>query len=107
VNLSLANIRRLGKISQHDPRLNIENVVVNRPAVGTGLAVLDAGAISPMVIPAYDRWLGGETFVSFDKEAVKLLSALGQSSRLLSARSRGRRLKGGEPPIYISRRQAH
>lgn len=29
-------------------------------------------------------WLGGETFVSFDKEAVRLIAAQGQSARLLS-----------------------
>jgi len=34
---------------------------------------------------AYDgSWLGGQTFISFDKKPVKLLSALGQSSHLLS-----------------------
>ena len=65
--------------------LNTENVVVNRPAVDAGLAVLDAGGDFADGIIAYDgSWLGGETFVSFDRKAIKLLSALGQSSRLLS-----------------------
>lgn len=65
--------------------LNTENVVINRPAVDAGLAVLDAGGDFADGIIAYDgSWLGGETFVSFDKKAIKLLSALGQSSRLLS-----------------------
>jgi predicted nucleic-acid-binding protein len=65
--------------------LNTENVVVNRPAVDAGLAVLDAGGDFADGIIAYDgSWLGGETFVSFDKRAIKLRSALGQASRLLS-----------------------
>jgi predicted nucleic-acid-binding protein len=65
--------------------LNTENVVVNRPAVDAGLAVLDAGGDFADGIIAYDgSWLGGETFVSFDKRAIKLLSVLGQASRLLS-----------------------
>ncbi|WP_341487388.1 type II toxin-antitoxin system VapC family toxin [Pararhizobium sp. A13] len=65
--------------------LNTENVVVNRPAVDAGLTVLEAGGDFADGIIAYDgSWLGGETFVSFDKKAIKLLSALGQSSRLLS-----------------------
>ncbi|MBB3105386.1 type II toxin-antitoxin system VapC family toxin [Azomonas macrocytogenes] len=65
--------------------LNTENVVVNRPAVEAGLSVLDAGGDFADGVIAYDgNWLGGETFVSFDKKAVKLLSAQGQSARLLS-----------------------
>ncbi|WP_276121449.1 type II toxin-antitoxin system VapC family toxin [Pararhizobium qamdonense] len=64
--------------------LNTENVVVNRPAVDAGLAVFDAGGDFADGVIAYDgNWLGGETFVSFDKKAVKLMSVLGQSSRLL------------------------
>lgn len=65
--------------------LNTENVVVNRSAVDAGLAVLDTGGDFADGIIAFDgSWLGGQTFVSFDKKAVKLLSVLGQSSRLLS-----------------------
>jgi predicted nucleic-acid-binding protein len=65
--------------------LNTENVVVNRPAVDAGLAVLDAGGDFADGIIAFEgSWLGGETFVSFDKKAVRLLSAVGQPSRLLS-----------------------
>lgn len=64
--------------------LNTENVVVNRPAVDAGLAP-DAGGDFADGSIAYDgSWLGGETFVSFDRKAIKLLCALGQSSRLLS-----------------------
>ncbi len=70
--------------------LNTENVVVNRPAVDAGLAVPDAGGdFADGIIPYDSRWLGGETFVSFDKKAIKLLSALGQSCRLLKALREG------------------
>ncbi|MBB3612358.1 type II toxin-antitoxin system VapC family toxin [Rhizobium sp. BK602] len=65
--------------------LGIENVVVNRPAVEAGLAVLDAGGDFADGVIAYDgNWLGGEIFVSFDRRAVKLLSEQGRPARLLS-----------------------
>jgi hypothetical protein len=35
------------------------------------------------VIGYEGNWLGGETFVSFDKKAVKRLTAQGESARLL------------------------
>ncbi|MER9430393.1 type II toxin-antitoxin system VapC family toxin [Mesorhizobium sp. M0408] len=64
--------------------LNTANVVVNRPAVDAGLSVLDAGGDFADGVIAFDGgWLGGETFVSFDRKAVKLLSAQGQSVQLL------------------------
>lgn len=60
------------------------NVEVNRPVVETGLLVLDAGGDFADGVIAYEgNWLGGETFVSFDKKAVALLTAQGQSTRLL------------------------
>lgn len=60
------------------------NVEVNRPAVELGLSVLEAGGDFADGIIAYEgNWLGGETFVSFDKNAVAFLSAQGQSARLL------------------------
>ena len=60
------------------------NVEVNRPAVEAGLSVLDVGGDFADAIIAYEgNWLGGETFVSFDKKAVAFLAALGQSARLL------------------------
>jgi predicted nucleic-acid-binding protein len=65
--------------------LNTANVVVNRPAVEVGLSVLEAGGDFADGVIAFDGgWLGGETFVSFDRKAVKLLSAQGQSVQLLS-----------------------
>ena len=60
------------------------NVEMNRPAVEAGLSVLDAGGDFADGVIAYEgHWLGGETFVSFDKTAVALLTAQGQSARLL------------------------
>lgn len=60
------------------------NVQVNRPAVEAGLLVLEAGGDFADGVIAYEgNWLGGETFVSFDKKAVALLTAQGQSARLL------------------------
>ena len=60
------------------------NVEVNRPAVEAGLAVLEAGGDFADGIIAYEgNWLGGKTFVSFDKKAVALLSAQDQSALLL------------------------
>ena len=60
------------------------NVEVNRPAAEAGLAVLEAGGDFADGVIAYEGyWLGAETFVSFDKKAVALLAAQGQSTRLL------------------------
>lgn len=60
------------------------NVEMNRPAVEAGLAVLEAGGDFADGIIAYEgNWLGGETFVSFDKKAVALLVAQGKSARQL------------------------
>ncbi|OXC77964.1 type II toxin-antitoxin system VapC family toxin [Caballeronia sordidicola] len=64
--------------------INGINVVVNRPAVEAGLAVLDAGGDFADGVIAYEgSWLGGDTFVSFDKKAVKRLTAQGEPARLL------------------------
>lgn len=71
-----ASIRRL---------LDMRNVVSNRPAIEAGLAVLDAGGDFADGVIAYDgQWLGGETMVSFDKKAVKLLEGQGTAALLLS-----------------------
>jgi predicted nucleic-acid-binding protein len=64
--------------------LAVANVQVNRPAVEAGLSMLEAnGDFADGVIAYEGNWLGGETFVSFDKQVVRLLSATGQASRLL------------------------
>jgi predicted nucleic-acid-binding protein len=63
------------------------NVVMNRPAVEAGLAMLDAGGdFTDGVIAHEGQWLGDETFVSFDKQAVTLLAAHGHSAQLLKRR---------------------
>jgi predicted nucleic-acid-binding protein len=60
------------------------NVETNRPAVEAGLRFLEAGGdFADGVIAFEGQWLGGETFVSFDKKAVALLTAQGQSAHLL------------------------
>jgi len=60
------------------------HVEVNRPAVEAGLSALESGGDFADGVIAYEgRWLGGETFVSFDKKAVALLAAQGQSARFL------------------------
>jgi predicted nucleic-acid-binding protein len=65
--------------------LNGANIVVNRPAAEAGLAMLDAGGDFADGVIAYEgNWLGADTFVSFDKKAVKLIEAQGRSARLLS-----------------------
>ena len=60
------------------------NVEANRPAVEAGLSVLERGGdFADGVIAFEGTWLGGEVFVSFDKKAVAILTAQGQSARLL------------------------
>jgi len=60
------------------------NVEVNRPAVEAGLSLLEAGGDFADGVIAYEgSWLGGETFFSFDKKAVALLTSHGQSARFL------------------------
>ena len=71
-----ATVRRL---------IDSANVVVNRPAAEAGLAVLEAGGdFADGVIVYEGSWLGADTFVSFDRKAVKLIAAQGKSTRLLS-----------------------
>ncbi|MBO9333151.1 VapC toxin family PIN domain ribonuclease [Achromobacter pulmonis] len=65
--------------------IDTENVVMNRPAVEAGLALLEAGGDFADGVIAYEgMWLGGETFVSFDKRAVSLLKKQGEATQLLS-----------------------
>ena len=65
--------------------MNASNVAANRLAVEAGLALLDAGGDFADGVIAYEgNWLGAETFVSFDKTAVKLLEAQGASVYLLT-----------------------
>ena len=72
-----ASIRRLTET---------RNVAVNRPAVEAGLGVLEAGGdFADGVIVHEGQWLGGETFVSFDRKAVKRIEKQGGEVRLLGA----------------------
>jgi predicted nucleic-acid-binding protein len=60
------------------------NVTVDRHVVEAGLAHLDAGGDFADGVIAYEgRRLGADTFISFDKRAVRLLADRGQSARLL------------------------
>ena len=61
-------------------------VVADRPAIEAGLAVLGAGGdFADGVIAFEGRRLGGETFVSFDRAAIKRLGVQGFSARLLTS----------------------
>jgi predicted nucleic-acid-binding protein len=64
--------------------LVVGNAVIDYAAVEAGLEVLRAGGDFADGVIAYEgRWLGGETFVSFDKKAVALLVKQGQKAKLL------------------------
>jgi predicted nucleic-acid-binding protein len=84
-------LRRVYNFGQQDVSaalealLNASNVAVNRPAVDAGLAVLNEGGDFADGLIAYEgNWLGGETFVSFDKKAVSLIAKQGQQAKLLT-----------------------
>jgi predicted nucleic-acid-binding protein len=64
--------------------LSSANVVTNRAAAEAGLSLLEAGGDFADGVVAFEgKWLGGETFVSFDRKAVSLLRASGHSAQLL------------------------
>jgi predicted nucleic-acid-binding protein len=82
-------LRRGAKLTKENVAVTIRdlldagNVVMNRPAVEAGLAILEAGGDFADGIIAYEgNWLGGETFISFDKQALELLTQQGQAARL-------------------------
>lgn len=65
--------------------LDMRNVIANRPCVESGLAILDAGGdFADGVIAFEGQWLGGETFASFDKRAVRLVKENGSAALLLT-----------------------
>jgi predicted nucleic-acid-binding protein len=65
--------------------MNGVSVMVDRTAADAGLAVLDAGGdFADGVIAHEGSRLGADTFISFDKKAVKLMEAQGWSVRQLS-----------------------
>lgn len=58
------------------------NVEADRPAVAAGLALLDDGGdFADGVIAFEGRRLGGDTFLSFDRQAVRLIKAAGGLAR--------------------------
>jgi len=84
-------LRRIYNFGQQDISAAIEallaasNVAVNRPAADAGLAILNEGGDFADGLIAYEgNWLGGETFVSFDKKAVQLIAKQGQQAKLLT-----------------------
>lgn len=65
--------------------IDSENVVVDRPAAEAGLILLEAGGdFADGAICHEGSWLGADSFVSFDRKAVRLLEAQGEKARLLS-----------------------
>ncbi len=85
-------LRRLYRLSAADVVSAVRalagaaKVQCNRPAVEAGLQLLESGGdFADGVIAFEGQWLGGETLVSFDRQAVALLTAQGQSARLLFA----------------------
>ena len=61
------------------------NVAADRGGAEAGLAMLDAGGDFADGVIAYEgKWLGADTFISFDKRAVKLMEEQGESARLLA-----------------------
>ena len=64
--------------------ITADNVETDLPAAEAGLAMLEAGGDFADGVIAYEgRWLGAETFVSFDRRAVEMLKAQGQIAKLL------------------------
>jgi predicted nucleic-acid-binding protein len=83
-------LRRVYSFASQDIATAIEtllrprNVVIDRPAVEAGLAVLRAGGDFADAVIAYEgEKMGGEQFISFDKKAVALLQKQDRKARLL------------------------
>ena len=63
--------------------ISATNVEVNHPGVEVGIAQLEAGGDFADAAIAYEgKWLGGDTFISFDKKAVSLLKKQNQKVKL-------------------------
>ena len=82
-------LRKIYDISREDiaatlhALLAVGNIETDRPAAEAGLAVFEAGGdFADGVIAAQGRRLGADTFVSFDRKAIKLLNASGWTSQL-------------------------
>jgi predicted nucleic-acid-binding protein len=82
---SVYDFRRTEIAASIERLFRAANVVVDAQTVEAGLKVLAAGGdFADGVIAHEGRWLGGETFVSFDKKAVALLKSQRQKARLLA-----------------------
>jgi predicted nucleic-acid-binding protein len=58
---------------------------MNRSAVEAGLAILESGGDFADGVIAYEgNWLGGETFASFDKDAVALIMERNGEAKLIA-----------------------
>ena len=67
-----------------DKLLNSKNVIVDNAAVNAGFRAMEGGADFADGVIAYEgAWLGGDTFVSFDKKAVEALGVQGLKAELL------------------------
>ena len=65
--------------------LEADNVITDTAAVQAGLEAMNAGAdFADGVIAHEGRWLGGDTFVSFDKKAVSAIARQGHQVKLLA-----------------------
>lgn len=65
--------------------LNSRNVIADDLAIDAGFRAMEAGADFADGVIAYEgQWLGGETFVSFDKKAVAAVSGRGLKAKLLA-----------------------
>ncbi|MDO4681235.1 MAG: type II toxin-antitoxin system VapC family toxin [Lautropia sp.] len=66
--------------------MGADKIILNRPAVKVGLSLLDAGGDFADGVLAYEgARLGGEIFLSFDRQAVSLLQRQGMLVRMLSS----------------------
>lgn len=60
-----------------------DNVKVEQASAEAGLAFLEAGGdFADGVIVYEGNWLGGQTFVSFDADAVRIAQAQGQAAAM-------------------------
>ena len=71
--------------------IEAEHVVADRPAIDAGLMISEAGGdFADGVIAFEGRRLGGKTFLSFDKTAVRRLGEHGISAHLLTSEADAR-----------------
>ena len=79
------NRRSAGEIAQSLRQLLDAGIVeTNRGAAEAGLAIMEAGGDFADGVIAYEgRQLGGATFVTFDRQAAKLVARLGGQSEIL------------------------